>query len=210
MGTPSSYDEIMNDELEERLEAREERLEHREERLERREEQRDELLQEVLKPEVVREVRAVVRELRVLKREKFSGPLPKPEHFGQYERVLPGTAERILKMAEKEQDHRHAMDREEASQFRYALTEDIRSIHLGQRFTFVLIAVMVISAIVFTALGMGYAALCTIIVAGITGLAAGVMGRRQDPSTPLSKPSKDELDETGDEKKALPEDTGEQ
>lgn len=36
-----------------------------------------------------------------------SGPLPSPETYGQYEVILPGSAERILRMAEKEQDHRH-------------------------------------------------------------------------------------------------------
>lgn len=36
-----------------------------------------------------------------------SGPLPAPDTYGHYEQVLPGSAERILAMAEKEQDHRH-------------------------------------------------------------------------------------------------------
>ena len=36
----------------------------------------------------------------------FSGPLPPPSIYGEYERTLPGSAERILVMAEKEQNHR--------------------------------------------------------------------------------------------------------
>jgi len=36
-----------------------------------------------------------------------SGPIPAPEIIAGYEKVLAGSADRIIKMAEKEQDHRH-------------------------------------------------------------------------------------------------------
>ena len=36
-----------------------------------------------------------------------SGPIPSPEVIEGYEKVLVGSADRIIKMAEKEQDHRH-------------------------------------------------------------------------------------------------------
>src|SRR3990167_310888 len=42
--------------------------------------------------------------------EHFTCPLPYPEHFAEYDRVLPGAADRILARAEKEQTHRHAME----------------------------------------------------------------------------------------------------
>ena len=35
------------------------------------------------------------------------GPLPPAEELAKYERVLPGSADRIVAMAEKEQRHRH-------------------------------------------------------------------------------------------------------
>lgn len=41
---------------------------------------------------------------------QYSGPLPDPTSFGKYESILPGSAERILAMAEKEQNHRHQID----------------------------------------------------------------------------------------------------
>src|ERR1700687_4427800 len=41
----------------------------------------------------------------------FQGPLPRPEDFAAYERVLPGAADRILKMAEKQGDHRQLLER---------------------------------------------------------------------------------------------------
>lgn len=36
----------------------------------------------------------------------YEGPIPPPEQFGQYENILPGSADRILTMAENEQKHR--------------------------------------------------------------------------------------------------------
>lgn len=42
----------------------------------------------------------------VLMAQAYSGPLPVPQHFEQYEKILPGSADRILAMAEKEQQYR--------------------------------------------------------------------------------------------------------
>ena len=40
---------------------------------------------------------------------QFTGPIPPPGIIGQYNSILPGAADRILSMAEKEQEHRHKM-----------------------------------------------------------------------------------------------------
>lgn len=37
---------------------------------------------------------------------RFSGPLPHPDNLSQYEKILPGSADRIIKMAEKQSEHR--------------------------------------------------------------------------------------------------------
>ena len=47
---------------------------------------------------------------RVYQALSFSGPVPPPAMYAGYEEVLPGSADRIMRMAEKEQDHRIAMD----------------------------------------------------------------------------------------------------
>lgn len=41
--------------------------------------------------------------------EIHTGPIPAPGEIGEYERILPGSADRIIKMAEKEQAHRHQL-----------------------------------------------------------------------------------------------------
>lgn len=41
--------------------------------------------------------------------QSFSGPMPPPALFREYDQILPGAAERIMAMAEKEQQHRHVV-----------------------------------------------------------------------------------------------------
>ncbi|MCP3941879.1 MAG: DUF2335 domain-containing protein [Desulfobacteraceae bacterium] len=44
------------------------------------------------------------------KAEQFQGPLPPPQILAGYEQLLPGAADRILAMAEKETAHRHMLE----------------------------------------------------------------------------------------------------
>ncbi len=46
---------------------------------------------------------------RTERHELFEGPLPPPDLLKQYEQTLPGIAERIVRMAEEEQAHRHTL-----------------------------------------------------------------------------------------------------
>jgi uncharacterized membrane protein len=43
-------------------------------------------------------------------REHYSGPLPRPSDLQEYEKIVPGSAERILKMAETQATHRRSME----------------------------------------------------------------------------------------------------
>jgi uncharacterized membrane protein len=55
--------------------------------------------------EIIRRVVAVMHS------ESFSGPIAHPGHLREYELILPGAADRIIGMAEKQQDHIIAMER---------------------------------------------------------------------------------------------------
>ena len=59
------------------------------------------------------------------------GPLPPPEMLDGYERTLPGTAERILSMAEKQQDHRQMIEKA-------VIVGNLRDQRLGVVFAFLL------------------------------------------------------------------------
>lgn len=47
----------------------------------------------------------------VLQQQIYQGPLPPAEHFAAYNDILPGAADRILTMAEKEAGHRHEIEK---------------------------------------------------------------------------------------------------
>lgn len=42
---------------------------------------------------------------------QYSGPLPPAQQYAQYEQVCPGSADRILQMAEKQSSHRHGIEK---------------------------------------------------------------------------------------------------
>ena len=50
-------------------------------------------------------------EIQVERTEAFAGPLPHPDTLARYEDIVPGAAERILRWAESETEHRHNQDR---------------------------------------------------------------------------------------------------
>lgn len=75
----------------------------------------DDLEQEVIQslepyvqPERIREAANVVHALMI--QQSHSGPLPSSREFRGYEIVLPGSANRLLEMAEREQQHRHSLE----------------------------------------------------------------------------------------------------
>lgn len=75
--------------------------------------------------------------------ESWSGPLPAPEKLEGFERVVPGSAERIIRMAEQEGEHVRSS---EAFQIRHMVISQ----YLGMLFGF-LIAAGGLSAAVFLA-----------------------------------------------------------
>ena len=52
------------------------------------------------------------QEVKLVHQEAYKGPLPHPDLLVKYEEIIPGSAERILSMAEKEQQHRHQLENE--------------------------------------------------------------------------------------------------
>lgn len=46
-----------------------------------------------------------------------SSPIPNAEELKKYEEVLSGSADRIIKLAEKEQEHRHYIEKIESERF---------------------------------------------------------------------------------------------
>ena len=76
----------------------------------------------------------------------FSGPIPSPEDFQGYGQVLPSAPERILGMAEKQQNHRMEMERMIANR-------DLRLSERGQIFGFIITLLFLGAAILFALSG---------------------------------------------------------
>ncbi len=58
-------------------------------------------------PETRQTVERMVMSAVAVFEERHSGPLPAPRQMREYEGIVPGGAERIFQMAEREQSHRH-------------------------------------------------------------------------------------------------------
>ena len=52
-----------------------------------------------------------IEQILIKKEERFSGPLPHPEHFKKYNQIVPGSANRLLKMAEDDLAHIHSIQK---------------------------------------------------------------------------------------------------
>ena len=66
-------------------------------------------LQPMLRPADLPKARASIT--AVVETSLHQGPIPSARQFGEYDAILPGSADRILSMAEKEQAHRHQWER---------------------------------------------------------------------------------------------------
>ena len=51
--------------------------------------------------------------MHIIQRRTHQGPLPTPDDLAQYNQIIPNGAERIMAMAEKEQNHRISMNNKE-------------------------------------------------------------------------------------------------
>ncbi|MCE2395310.1 DUF2335 domain-containing protein [Candidatus Poribacteria bacterium] len=93
--------------------------------------------------------------------EKFAGPIPPPPVMKQYEDILPGSADRILKMAENQSEHRQWIEKKK-------LSFSNREVHLGQVLGFAIGVIAIITG--------GYTALNGAPISGGFIGTAGVVG----------------------------------
>ena len=97
--------------------------------------------------------------------EATSGPIPPPGMLARYEEVLPGSADRILTMAERQQAHRFQLEDE-------ALSANISSERRGTHFAGVIAIMVVLCATYLIANGKSAEGLSIILpsLAAIVGL----------------------------------------
>lgn len=123
--------------------------------------------------------------LMVMRSEMYSGPIPPPEALARYEEVQPGAADRILTMAEKQQEHRMALETK-------AIGGQVDQSKRGQLFGFILvfvcIAVAVFFAVYFGMTAFAVTFLCVTMVSVVGLFVTGKMAVQKD----LAQKSKDQ------------------
>jgi len=82
----------------------------------------------------------------MLVQQSHSGPLPSSREFRGYNTVLPGAADRILRMAEREQEHRQSLETK-------VVHDDLRLKGRGQVYSLAALALMLAVVVVFGLLG---------------------------------------------------------
>lgn len=80
------------------------------------------------------------RQVELTKIEQFSGPLPPPTILEQYNKVVPGAAERILKMAEEQSAHRRSLEQK-------VISSDVLNAKLGMLFGFIIGLVAILAGV---------------------------------------------------------------
>ena len=106
----------------------------------------------------------VLREVRV-RSTSWSGPLPAPADLQLFEEIVPGAADRILTLTEKQSEHRMSLERS-------VVSENLKQSKLGLIAGFVLSAMVIFGGIFLIYLGHDWAGgiLISINLVGLAGV----------------------------------------
>lgn len=117
----------------------------------------------------------VVRQVLLAVREEYGGPLPHPRHFEQFEAICPGAADRILQMAEKEQQAQIDLA---TMQLNGEIADRTRGMHYG----FWSLIALVVGAVVCGVTGHDILAGVFLGAAALGTVARFVLGRNGGPT----------------------------
>lgn len=108
---------------------------------------------------------------------QHSGPLPTPAMLQQYNDVIPNGAERIMAMAEREQGHRHELERRDQKLMELSEQHEFQITQRGQLLAFGICLAVLAAAIVLAVAGHPTVA-AVLVGLDLVGLAAVfVVGR---------------------------------
>lgn len=97
------------------------------------------LLKEVREAIVISHSTAAVMEM-------FKGPIPPPHFLQGYEEILPGSADRLIKMAEYQSAHRQEIEK-------IAISKQLNQSGRGQNYGFILAMTFLVAAFILIILG---------------------------------------------------------
>lgn len=108
----------------------------------------------------------------VIQAASFSGPLPPPGMYREYEEVLPGSANRLMELTEDQQKHRHKWESD-------ALDASISDSKRGQWFGFILSILAIVAAIILALMGRSVVGGLLALVS-VSGIAERLLRRRSN------------------------------
>jgi len=107
----------------------------------------------------------------------FSGPLPHPSILEGYEKILPGSADRIIRMTEEQSSHRRQLETK-------VIDSDVKNSKLGLWFGLIIGIVALIGATVMVVMGQGIAGsfVALLYIASLVGTFVYGSQRKKIPS----------------------------
>lgn len=122
--------------------------------------------------------------IMLIREESYSGPIPSPKALQEYDVILPGAADRIIKMAESQQIHRMSMEQK-------AITEQLSFNKRGQILGFIIFCLGIAVAIFFACYDMKTFAGIFLTGTMVTIISIFVSGKREAKKD-LAEKSKDQ------------------
>lgn len=107
-----------------------------------------------------------------VQQQTFEGPLPAPSDFAAYKDTLPSAPERILSMAEEEQEYRHRINNRVV---KFGMVESI----LGMCFALLAVLSCIIASVYLALHNQGIVA-CALI--GVVGTLAAIFYLKKEPT----------------------------
>jgi len=136
--------------------------------------------------------------MQVTRVEQHSGPLPHPRIIREYEEIIPGGADRIIKMAELEQSQRHELEKQVLQIDRDANRATIDTDRMGMLSALIVALVTLIGGIYLLSIGIDIGGL-VLLLAPLVGIAGVFYYSRRQQSLPDKSAEDQNSDETKDE-----------
>lgn len=111
--------------------------------------------------------------MTIQRQEAYMGPIPRPEDFEKYEQTLPGAADRILSMAERQALHRQKLEEK-------VIYSEIKDSRKGQIFGFIIAMSVILGGFYLIGIGKDAFGIVAIVSALASLVGVFVYGKKTD------------------------------
>lgn len=106
-------------------------------------------------------------------KEAYSGPIPHPDHLEKYEKILSGSADRIIGMAENQSTHRQKLENK-------VVDAEIKYKNKGQIFGFIIALICIIGGILMIFFGKNIQGFATLLGTVVVLLGTFMYGNKNN------------------------------